>query len=327
MEYNQTTQEEQFPPTPEINATNTSGQASPFQNQQTPLPTPPKKNNTSIIIAAIVAVVLLILGGGVYYYTTSTASSEQEQRAYDALDKSNSSADFQAFLDRYPNSKYTDDVRERMDEFKQMENSWSQIQNSSNTTDFISFKDKFSNSFYSNLCDQKIDSLDWVRAQSLGTAEAYNAYMEQHPQGRYFSEASIAQGQKQDQEITEAEYAGVTQTIATFYDAFGDNDENRIAGCITPVMEQFLSKKKATKADVMNIISNMFNEHIEECDFNVNNNYNIVKNGNTYNVTFSVDQHITRDNEGKTFGSYQVQVKMDQNFMIQSLIMKEISQR
>lgn len=327
MEYNQTTQEGQFPPAPETNTLNTAKQVPPFQNQQPPLPSSPKKKNTGIIIAAIVVVILLIVGGGAYYYISSTASTEQEQRAYEALEKSNSSADFQAFLDRYPNSKYADDVRERMNEFKQMENNWLQIQNSSNTADFISFKDKFSNSFYSNLCDQKIDSLDWVRAQSLGTAEAYNAYMEQHPQGRYFSEASIAQGQKQDQEITDDEYAGITQTIEIFYDAFGDNDENRIAGCITPIMDQFLSKKNATKADVMNLISKMFNEHIEECSFNVNNNYNIVKNGNSYNVTFSVDQHITRDNEGKTFGSYQVQVKMDRNFMIQSLTMKEISQR
>lgn len=43
MEYNQTTQEGQFPPAPETNTLNTAKQVPPFQNQQPPLPSPPKK--------------------------------------------------------------------------------------------------------------------------------------------------------------------------------------------------------------------------------------------------------------------------------------------
>ena len=66
MEYNQTTQEGQFPPAPETNTLNTAKQVPPFQNQQPPLPSPPKKKNTGIIIAAIVVVILLIVGCGAY---------------------------------------------------------------------------------------------------------------------------------------------------------------------------------------------------------------------------------------------------------------------
>lgn len=324
-------QEDHFPPIPteqqDSVQPNTQNAPNIGHGPNTPNGLPQKNKNRGMIIAAIVVAVILFIGGSTYFYITNQASSEKEQAAYDALENSNNSADFQAFLDRYPNSKFAEDVRERMGAFKQMENSWAQIQNSSNTSDFINFKDKFSNAFYNNLCDQKIDSLDWVRAKSLGTADAYESYMQQHPQGRYFSEASIAQGQKKDMEVTEDEQAGIIQNLSIFFDAFGNNDEGRLAGCIAPVMDQFLSKKQATKVDVMNIISKMFNEHIEECNFNVNDDINIVKSGNVYNATFSVDQHISRDNEGKTFGSYQVQAKLDQNYMIRSLTMKEISQR
>ena len=44
-----------------------------------------------------------------------------------------------------------------------------------------------------------------------------------------------------------------------------------------------------------------------------------------YTAVFSVDQHIQRDNEGKTFGSYKATAIITSQLLISSLTMQEIS--
>ena len=77
------------------------------------------------------------------------------------------------------------------------------------------------------------------------------------------------------------------------------------------------------------IKSHLFQRH-ENCSFVVNDDYQIKKavdeQGNTtYTVSFSVDQHIERTGEGKTFGSYTVNATLNGEMKISSLTMKEIS--
>ena len=95
-------------------------------------------------------------------------------------------------------------------------------------------------------------------------------------------------------------------------------------------MTQFLSKKNATKSEVLSIIKGMFNEHIQKCEFVINRDFSITRsmgadNQPVYTAVFSVDQHIQRDNEGKTFGSYKATAIITSQLLISSLTMQEIS--
>ena len=68
------------------------------------------------------------------------------------------------------------------------------------------------------------------------------------------------------------------------------------------------------------------------CNFALNNDYAIKKSRNeagetVYHVSFSTDQYIERDNEGKTFGSYTAEATMTEQFKISSLTMTEASRR
>lgn len=71
----------------------------------------------------------------------------------------------------------------------------------------------------------------------------------------------------------------------------------------------------------------MFNEHIQGCQFNVNRDLQLTRDGATggYIATFTVDQHIQRDNEGKVFGQYKCTAHLDAQDLITSLVMDEIS--
>ena len=64
----------------------------------------------------------------------------------------------------------------------------------------------------------------------------------------------------------------------------------------------------------------------------LNNDYEITKKVSnegkvTYQVSFSVDQHIQRSGEGKTFGSYTANATITNDLKISSLTMKEISRQ
>ncbi len=282
--------------------------------------------------AAIVLLFLLIAGGTTWLFLERADNERAEEEAYEILENNYDTADYEAFLNDFPNSIHARSVRERLARLQTMESNWKKIAASGSTSDFVRFKNTFPHPYYDRLCDIKIDSLDWLLAQKLGTSEAYTRYLEQHPEGNYASEAAIAESMVKNQTVTPEETEATQETILTFFSALSDNDAATICTLITPVMDSFLNKKEATKADVTDIVKRMFNEHILKCTFRVNDDLFITKipaddGGTHYRLTFSVDQHIERDNEGKTFGSYKAVAELNSQFMLTSLIMQEISQR
>lgn len=285
----------------------------------------PQRNKKAlyIIIAIIVA---LLIGGGAWFVISRDAAS-QEELAYEVLENNDTPEDYQEFLNKYPNSEHADEVRQRLAKLEEMLAKWHSIALSDQVSDFVSFKDTYTSVQYGRLCDIKIDSLDFINAQRQGTPEAYQRYLDAHPDGRYTSEASIAQGTLHDQEVTEQDQQQIMAIVTDFYNGFSSLDDNRICSNIASTMKQFLKHKNATKSTVLSTIHGMFNEHIQKCQFVVNRDFKIKRNGDDFFVTFTVDQHIERDNEGKTFGQYKCTAVISSQMLFTSLVMDEISQQ
>mgnify|MGYP006910409858 FL=1 len=172
--------------------------------------------------------------------------------------------------------------------------------------------------------------LSFHPSQKLGTAEAYQQYLNAHPDGRYASEASIAQGSIHDQEVTDADRSQIANILTDFYNGFAAEDDDKICMNIAATMTTFLHQKNASKATVLNIIHGMFNEDIKGCQFNVNRDLQVKRkadtaNGESFVATFTVDQHIQRDDEGKTYGQYRCVAEINSQMLITSLTMQEIS--
>lgn len=308
---------------------NTAAEATGQAAEET-TPQPPRKRNRTLLITLIVLVVVLIGGGIGFYFMHAANASEKELAAYESLEDDYNTADYEAFLDDYPESEYADEVEKRLKQLQNMEQAWSLIDMTGTQSDFVDFKNRFRDARYDKLCDGKIDSLDWMDAQRLNTQAAYQTYLDMHPGGRYASEAAIAQSTTQNLTVSVAEREAVTQAVAGFFSAFSRNDEAAICSYIPPVMDTFLSKQGATKADVVSTIGNMFNEHILGCTFTVNDDYQISKlpsaDGTfSYKATFSVDQRIERNNAGKTFGSYKAAASLNDQFKLTSLTLNEVS--
>lgn len=294
---------------------------------QQPAPQPKKKNYT--IRWVILIVVLLLICGGGYAILSYQKANSQEQLMYNTLENNDNPQDYLDFLEQFPQSEYVPEVKKRLAKLEDMLDRWKQIAMSDNVKDFINFKSDYADSKYVRLCEVKIDSLDFVTAQREGTPEAFARYVSLHPDGRYASEASIAEGTLRDQEITPEDRDQIMTLLNNFFEGFGTCDEMKITTNITSTMSRFLSKEDANKVVVMQTIKGMFNEHILSCQFIINRDINITctKEGadRTYSATFTVDQHIERDNDGKTFGQYNCTATITPQLLISSLTMSEMS--
>ncbi len=309
--------------------TDPNGQFSPYGSGEMPPPIPPKKHTwVYVLVVGIILAVIVGLGTIYYFYQ----SSQSEDKAYVMLEGNENVQDYEDYLKNFPNGPHADEVRQRLEELKTMYADWTRIQNSEYATDFERFKESHPTSTLVKQADLKIDSLDWVTAQKLNTPEAMAEYLDKHPEGRYISEAGIAQNELANTQVSDAERQGISESLNGFFQAFANNDEASLFTYITPTMTQFLSKRNVTKADVGNIVKNTYSEDIENCSFVLNNDYQITKSVSSdgkvaYKVSFSVDQHIQRSGEGKTFGSYTANATLTGDLKISALTLKEISRQ
>lgn len=312
----------------QFNATQTPSSGAPAPGFPSGQPPVRKKRNPWIyVIIALCILIPAAVAGGFYFYVNQQVS---EQEAYELLNNNETIEDYENYLNRYPSSHHADEVRERLQKLRTMYGDWQRIANSSYASDFERFRENYPQSLLVKQCELKIDSLDWETAKKLNTPEALADYMEKHPDGRYAQDASQVQNTLEKSIVTPEERSQISSAFHGFFQAFGENDNASLFTYITPTMTQFLSKKNATKADVGDIINRTYSSDIENCSFVVNDDYQIKKTvdeqGNTtYTVSFSVDQHIERTGEGKTFGSYTVNATLNGEMKISSLTMKEIS--
>lgn len=296
-----------------------------------PTPAPKKKKGTKIITFAIILVIAAIAVTGYKYYNQTTETAD-EWTAYEMLESNETLADYEDYLNRFPDGEHAIEVRDRYEALQKMYAEWRSIVLSGHQRDFELFKKNYPESVLYHQCELKIDSLDWVDAVADGSSNAVRSYLDAHPDGRYASEADIMLGKIAQSTATPEETLYISSTIDGFFTAFGKNDVESVFSYITPTMSTFLTKADATKADVADIIGRTYNEHILSCRFVVNDDYVVkksVKDDGTasYSVEFSVDQHIERDNEGKTFGSYTATAELTAQFKLSSLKLKEISRR
>ena len=70
-------------------------------------------------------------------------------------------------LEKYPDSRRANEVRNRLEVLEEMLQKWNSIVLSDNVRDFIDFKNSYTNPRLARICDIKIDSLDFVKAQTV----------------------------------------------------------------------------------------------------------------------------------------------------------------
>lgn len=315
-----------------MNASSYNGAPGPYSQNGYGAPEPPKKNRSGLVIFISILIIIVASGIGAYFYLNRAEPDNAELRAYEMLDGNEELSDYEEFMELYPESPRLRDVRIRYENLKHMYEAWNEATTGNQVRDYMLFQKNYPNSSLVKVCDMRIDSLDWEEAKKKGGQEDLEAYLRKHPNGRYASEASESRTKIVDATATTEEKLLIEETLRGFFMAYGNADTESIYMLITPTMTRFLTRQNATKADVSDIIERTYNEHILSCKFVLNNDTKVTKvNGPDdlplYKVTFTVDQHIERDNEGKTFGSYTAEATLTDQYKLQALTMNEVSRK
>ena len=166
---------------------------------------------------------------------------------------------------------------------------------------FIRFLYNHPDSGYEQVCNDKIDSLDFVAALSANTVEAYKLYLDNHPKGLYTDQALQAQEKIDELTVKPEEEIQIEKLCETFFSSLATKNEEILLSTVDNVMDNFLNKKNATHSDIKALSEKLAEGSSNPKTFIVNNDFNIHKSYESsgdlsYNVTFSVNG-INSDNQ------------------------------
>jgi len=146
------------------------------------MPEPTKKRSKWPLIA-LISVLLLCTGG---YFLYGYIEHERNLKSdYLALNDNFSIEDYTTFLAKYPTSRFSEEVTKRLETLKATEQQWEKIIEADSVSAYKTFLSIYPQSAYTDICKNKIDSLEWLDANSENTQEAYQKYLSVHTDGKY----------------------------------------------------------------------------------------------------------------------------------------------
>lgn len=149
----------------------------------------PKNSNKKSILFFIAFILLLALVIGGYFLHNYRVECEQIDNDYAMLDSCDMPELYEQFLQKHPQCKYSEDVRNRLNAIIKLDNEWQQISESGRKMYYYRFAKKYPNSKYVQVCERKIDSIDWQDAKNTNRIVAFENYLKLHADGCYADSA------------------------------------------------------------------------------------------------------------------------------------------
>lgn len=298
---------------------------------QTPPPgaqQPQNKNVLTIVLIAVVA--LLFIGIGAYFFFGS--SGNKEQQAYEYALNSNDPAVLESYLNNYRDADpmHRDKISQQLAQLKQSELDWTNTMVSGSKTALADFLSKYPNSTHKAEAERKIDSLDWLVAKKANTAEAYNLYVTEHPNGVYIDEANNNLNVAKTKNITPKEKEMLALVFRSMFRSINDRDDEGLTSNFSDFISSFLGKSNASKSDVIAFLNKIYKDDITAMEWRANNDMKITKreigiDEYEYSVDFSAKQKIEREDEDKeTEANYRIKAKVNPDGKITELNMVKV---
>ena len=149
-----------------------------------PQPTSSSRRNSPIglIVLCVLLTASAMTCGWMWYITEQDNSMLS---AYIDLMDNYSVEDNQEFVQLYPSSPFLKAIKEKTSRLSEADKAWNIISPSSNREDYISFLLSYPQSIYAQECISRLDSLDWLDANSDNTIESYTQYLRKHSKGHF----------------------------------------------------------------------------------------------------------------------------------------------
>lgn len=298
---------------------------------QTPPPGTQQPQNKSILTIALISVVaLLFIGLGAYFFFGS--SGNKEQQAYEYALNSNDPAVLESYLNNYRDADpmHRDKISQQLAQLKQSELDWTNTMVSGSKTALADFLSKYPNSTHKAEAERKIDSLDWLVAKKANTAEAYNLYVTEHPNGVYIDEANNSLNVAKTKNITPKEKEMLALVFRSVFRSINDRDDEGLTSNFSDFLSSFLGKSNASKSDVIAFLNKIYKDDITAMEWRANNDMKITKreigiDEYEYSVDFSAKQKIEREDEDQeTEANYRIKAKVNPDGKITELNMVKV---
>ena len=298
---------------------------------QTPPPGTQQPQNKNILTIALISVVaLLFIGLGAYFFFGS--SSNKEQQAYEYALNSNDPAVLESYLNNYRDADpmHRDKISQQLAQLKQSELDWTNTMVSGSKTALADFLSKYPNSTHKAEAERKIDSLDWLVAKKANTAEAYNLYVTEHPNGVYIDEANNSLNVAKTKNITPKEKEMLALVFRSVFRSINDRDDEGLTSNFSDFLSSFLGKSNASKSDVIAFLNKIYKDDITAMEWRANNDMKITKreigiDEYEYSVDFSAKQKIEREDEDQeTEANYRIKAKVNPDGKITELNMVKV---
>lgn len=298
---------------------------------QTPPPGTQQPQNKNILTIALISVVaLLFIGLGAYFFFGS--SGNKEQQAYEYALNSNDPAVLESYLNNYRDADpmHRDKISQQLAQLKQSELDWTNTMVSGSKTALADFLSKYPNSTHKAEAERKIDSLDWLVAKKANTAEAYNLYVTEHPNGVYIDEANSSLNVAKTKNITPKEKEMLALVFRSVFRSINDRDDEGLTSNFSDFLSSFLGKSNASKSDVIAFLNKIYKDDITAMEWRANNDMKITKreigiDEYEYSVDFSAKQKIEREDEGQeTEANYRIKAKVNPDGKITELNMVKV---
>ena len=298
---------------------------------QTPPPGTQQPQNKNILTIALISVVaLLFIGLGAYFFFGS--SGNKEQQAYEYALNSNDPAVLESYLNNYRDADpmHRDKISQQLAQLKQSELDWTNTMVSGSKTALADFLSKYPNSTHKAEAERKIDSLDWLVAKKANTAEAYNLYVTEHPNGVYIDEANNSLNVAKTKNITPKEKEMLALVFRSVFRSINDRDDEGLTSNFSDFLSSFLGKTNASKSDVIAFLNKIYKDDITAMEWRANNDMKITKreigiDEYEYSVDFSAKQKIEREDEDQeTEANYRIKAKVNPDGKITELNMVKV---
>ena len=200
---------------------------------------------------------------------------------------------------------------------------------SDSTEEILDYLKNYPNSEHRAEALEKIDSIDWAQASSLNTAEAYNEYITEHPDGNYRDEADELLRKIQQQTVTPEEKSIISNVFHQFFVSINSRNADNLTATIADNLT-LLNKENATKDDVVEMMNKMYKADMTEMTWKLPGNYDIKKRDVEgtrfdYIVSFLANQDVVySDASQNTTNKYRINAEVNSDGKIKLFKMTKI---
>ena len=207
-------------------------------------------NFLKITISALIVVVLL------FVYNKTVREDNLERSAWESALKVNSVEGYLNYIESHASGVHFDDAHAGLMRLKQDEAAiWEQLKESDNISELTGFINKFNNSPYLPLANIRLDSLSWIAALKVNTAQSYFEYLQNSRSGYligdYSAEAERRYGWLfQSVPVNIEVLDSINATVGGFFSSLTSIDHDGMYRFLAPHVQRFFDSGGASRTRI-----------------------------------------------------------------------------